>query len=124
MPPRRSPPKYESAAAFYARRPCPASCGPLLSKQCVNEPLWIECLDVLRRLTEADELDRNLQLITDGDDDTPLGRAIELGKHNAGDLDCLSEILRLQDSVLSCCGIKHQQHFVRRSFDPLGHNIS
>ena len=48
------------------------------------------------------------------DHDAPLGRAVDLGQHDAGALHGFGEVLGLADAVLAGRGVEHEQHFVRR----------
>ena len=49
-----------------------------------------------------------------GDDHAPLGRAVDLGQHDARALHGLGKPAGLADAVLAGGGVEHQQHFVRR----------
>ena len=57
----------------------------------------------------ADVLHRHLELLGDGDDDAPLGGAVQLGEHDAGDAGGLLELLGLDQAVLAGGGVQHQQ---------------
>ena len=46
----------------------------------------------------------------DGERDAALGRAVELGEHDAGEVDRLGELLRLHEPVLAGGGVEHEQH--------------
>src|SRR5215475_7876682 len=80
----------------------------------VDEDLGIEGGQVVRPLAEADELDGNAQLTLDRDDDAALGRAVQLGQHDAGDVDHLGEHPGLAKTVLPGGRVEHQQHLVDR----------
>ena len=67
-----------------------------------------------RALAEADELHRHAELALHRDDDAALGRAVELGEHDAGDVDRLAEDLGLAQAVLAGGGVEDQQHLVDR----------
>jgi hypothetical protein len=58
-------------------------------EDCGDEGLRVEGCQVVRALSEADQLDRHAELALDGDDDAALGGAVELGEHDAGDVDDL-----------------------------------
>ena len=53
------------------------------------------------------------QALVDGDDDAALGGAVELGEHDAADVDGLLELLRLAQAVLAGGGVEHEQRLVR-----------
>ena len=53
------------------------------SEQRVDELLGIEVDEVVGALAQADQLDREAELALDGDHDAALGRAVELGQHDA-----------------------------------------
>ena len=50
-----------------------------------------------------------LQGLGDGDDDAPLGGAVQLGEHDAGDAGALLELLGLDQAVLAGGGVQYQQ---------------
>jgi len=53
----------------------------------LDELLGVEGFDVLVGLAQPDELDREVDLVADGDDDPALGRAVELGQEDSGHVD-------------------------------------
>src|SRR5438270_76754 len=53
------------------------------------------------RCTQADELDGDVELVLDGERDATLGRAVELGEHDAGDVDGVGELPGLHETVLT-----------------------
>ena len=65
----------------------------------------LERNEIADRLAEADELDRDGELGLDGEDDAALGRAVELGQHDAGDLRCVAELACLGEAVLTRGGV-------------------
>src|SRR5947207_8877020 len=85
-----------------------------LAEDGVHEGVGVERGQVVRTLTETDELDRNAQLTLDRDDDAALGRAVQLGQHDAGDVDHLGEHPRLAKPVLPGGRVEHQQYLVDR----------
>src|SRR6476659_3900066 len=78
----------------------------------VDEGLGVEGGEVVGSLAEADELDRDAELALDRHDDAALGRAVELGQHDAGDVDRLGEDLGLLQAVLPGGGVEDEQHLV------------
>ena len=69
-----------------------------------------------------DQLDRHAQLALDGDHDAALGRAVQLGQHDAGHVDGLAEHPGLLEPVLAGGRVEHQQHLGDRGLlldDPL-----
>ena len=64
-------------------------------------------------LAETDEADRHLELIADAEHDAALGRAVELGQHDARDLHVLLERLGLGDRVLAGGRVEHHPRLVR-----------
>ena len=64
------------------------------------------------RLADADELDGQVDRLADGDDDAPLGGAVELGEDDAGAADRLGEDLGLADRVLAVGGVEDEQDLV------------
>ncbi len=60
----------------------------------------------------------------DGEGDAALGRAIELGDHDVGDLDRLGELLGLHQAILAGGRVDHQQHFLRRFWDMFLHDLA
>src|SRR6266496_935561 len=80
----------------------------------VHEGTGVERGQVVRPLAEADELDRNAQLTLHRDDDPALGRAVQLGQHDPGDVDHLGEHPGLAEPVLPGGRVEHQQDLVDR----------
>src|SRR5438876_9762048 len=78
-----------------------------LTQDRVDEGVGVEGGQIVRALAEADELDRNAQLTLDRDDDAALGRAVQLGQHDAGDVDHLGEHPGLAEAVLPGGGVEH-----------------
>src|SRR5208282_1236172 len=76
----------------------------------VHEGVRVERGQVVWSLAEADQLDGNAQLTLYGDDDPALGRPVQLGQHDAGDVDHLGEHPGLAEPVLSGGGVEHEQH--------------
>src|SRR5690606_27820138 len=72
-----------------------ARCGGLVllrvAEDRVDEALRVEGRQVVGALAEADQLDRDAELALDLDDDAALGGAVQLGEHDAGDVDDLRE---------------------------------
>ncbi len=49
----------------------------------------------------ADDLDGNPELRLDGEHDAALRGAVQLGEHDARDVDCFRELLGLHEPVLA-----------------------
>src|SRR3954466_554966 len=94
------------------RRPRPAPY--LRAHERAGEVVRVKRAEVLERLADADELDRDAQLAGDGQRDAALGRAVELGQHDAVDWDRLGEQLGLAHAVLAGGRVDRQQRLVRR----------
>jgi hypothetical protein len=88
-----------------------------------HEPGRLEAFDILGRFAQSDELHRQVQLVLDRENEPRLGRAVELGDEQRGDVDRLLEVPGLLDRVLPRRGIEHQQHLVWRAVDALGDHI-
>ena len=86
-----------------------------LAEQRVHERLRVEGRQVVGAFSEPDELDRHAQLALYGDHDAALGGAVELGQHDAGDVDDLAEDARLLQAVLTRGRVEHQQHLGDRA---------
>src|SRR5688572_5394551 len=63
--------------AFFPGSPCEGDHSGVTEER-VNEAAGVEGFDVFGGFTETDELDGDLQLRLDGNDDAPLGGAVEL----------------------------------------------
>src|SRR3954453_829033 len=70
-------------------------------EQRAREVVRVERAQVLERLADADQLDRDAELGRDRHGDPALRGAVELGQHDAVDLDGLGEQLRLAQTVLA-----------------------
>ena len=71
------------------------------SEQGVDELVGVERDEVADRLADADELDGEAELGLDGEHDAALGRAVELGQHDARDLRGVAELAGLGEAVLA-----------------------
>ena len=60
---------------------------PLSAEERFDEFIRVEFCDVLGLFAQADEFHRDVELFLDGDDDAAAGGAVELGEHDAGDVD-------------------------------------
>ena len=67
------------------------------------------------RLADADQLHRDAELGLDGEHDAALGGAVELGEHDAGDVDRLGELAGLREAVLAGGRVEHEQHLLERA---------
>ena len=84
-----------------------------LLKQLLGKLFRFKREQIVHRLADADELDRDLKMVVDADKRTAAGRAIELGENQTCDACMFDELLGLPDRVLAGVGIKDQKHFVR-----------
>src|SRR4051794_20925149 len=78
-----------------------------------GEIVGVERAQVLERLADADELDRDAELTGDGQRDAALGRAVELREDDAVDRDRLGEELGLPQAVLARGRVDAQEGLVR-----------
>src|SRR6476620_1273535 len=83
-----------------------------VAEQRVDEDLGVEGRQVVGALAQADQLHRHAQLALDRDHDAALGRPVELGEHDAGDVDDLGEHPGLDQAVLPGGGVQDEQHLV------------
>src|SRR5690349_21354623 len=83
-----------------------------LADQSVHERGRVERREVVGALAEPDQLHRNSELLLYGDDDAALGRAVQLGEHDAGHVDRLGEHARLLQAVLAGGGVEDEQRLV------------
>src|SRR3954470_4238614 len=86
-----------------------------IAEQRVDERLGLEGCEVVGTFAQPDQLDRDSQLALDGDDDAALGGAVELGQHDAGDVDDLGEHPSLNQAVLTRGRIEDEEHLVDRA---------
>ena len=86
-------------------------------KQRLDKGIGVEWLEVVEGLADADEFDGQVDRLADGDDDAPLGGAVELGQDHAGAADALGEDLGLADRVLAVGGVEDEQDLVGRAGD-------
>src|ERR1700728_171007 len=84
--------------------------GSVRGEEGVDERRRIEVDEVVEAFAEADQLDRDEQLALDRDHNATLGRAIEFREHNPGDVHRVGELPRLEQPVLTCGGVEHEQH--------------
>ena len=70
-----------------------------------REGLRLERLEIVDALAEADELDREFEVVLDGQDHAAAGRAVEFRQHDAGDVADRHELLGLRDGVLAGGGV-------------------
>src|SRR5687767_13127405 len=70
--------------------------------------------------SQADELDRDGELLADGYDHASFGGAVELGQDDAGAFGGFGEAFGLAERVLPGGGVEDQQHLVRSVGNLLG----
>src|SRR5579884_2046939 len=88
-------------------------------EQRVDELDRVERDEVRGGLADADDLDRDAELGLDREDDAALRAAIELRQHDAGDVDRLGELARLDQPVLTGRRVDHEQDLLQRAGRPL-----
>src|SRR5437763_3871788 len=93
---------------------------PSLREEGLDELVGVELDEVVGRLAEADQLDRNGQVRLDRQGDAALGRAVQLGQDNAGDPDRVGELPGLDQSVLAGGRVDHEQYLGDPARVPLG----
>src|SRR5438477_7349430 len=77
----------------------------------------VERPQVFKRFSDADELDREAQLVCDRDGDATLRAAVELRQRDARDADGFAEEARLLQAVLSGRRVDDEQRLVRCAFE-------
>src|SRR4051812_42683658 len=92
----------------------------LRREQRFGEVVGVERPQVLELLADADQLDRDPELVGDRQRDASLGRPVELREDDPGDVDGLAEELRLTDAVLTGGRVHGHQGLVRRIGHLLG----
>src|ERR1700729_3437945 len=85
-----------------------------------REVRGVEGAQILELLPHPDQLDRDAELLRDGERDPALGGAVELGQHEPGHVDRLREGLGLAQPVLSGGGVNGEQRLVGGLGDLLG----
>ena len=80
----------------------------------------VERAQVLDRLPDPDQLDRDPELGADRQGDSALGGAVELGQDDPGEVDGLAEDLRLAQAVLAGRRVDDDQRLGRRLAELLG----
>src|SRR5262245_13730778 len=84
------------------------------SRDSPREVLRDERLEIVDAFADADGIDRNLEALSDGDQDTAPRRAVELGDDEVGDARDLLEDLDLRERILPRGGVEHENDAVRR----------
>ena len=102
------------ACDVAVRKRVPAGCyfrvTATLSRAARRRTPRLERRQVVGALAEADQLDRHAELALYGDHDAALGGAVELGQHDAGDVDDLAEDAGLDHAVLAGGRVEDEQH--------------
>src|SRR3954447_4344086 len=93
--------------------------GSLGLEEGAREVVWIEGPQVVQLLADADELDRQPELVRDRDGNAALRGAVELRQRHTRDFDGLAEEARLLETVLAGGRVDHEQGLVRRALEPL-----
>src|SRR5262245_2075881 len=87
---------------FGSLRTAPLLTSPIvLLKKGVHEGIGVERAQVVFAFAGTDEADGKAQIVRDGEDDTALRRAVELGEGDGGDIDRIRECLSLDEGVLA-----------------------
>src|ERR1044072_9412575 len=81
----------------------------VLCQEGIHEGFRLEWGKVIRPFPEADQLHRDAQLTLHLEHDPALGRAVELGEHDARHVHYLGEHARLRQTVLPGRRVEHQQ---------------
>ena len=112
--PKRRARRWAVIPAVLTRPPLRRAAQASSAQERVDESLGVEGGQVVGALPQAHELDGHAQLLLDGDHNPALGRAIELGEHNAGNADGLGEHLGLAHAVLTGGGVQDQEDLPHR----------
>src|SRR6478735_8039082 len=72
-----------------------------LAQERVDERRRLERREVVGTFAQADKLDRHSQLLLNAENDAALGRAVQFGQYDAGDVDHFSEDAGLRQAVLT-----------------------
>ena len=83
-----------------------------LAEERVDERGGLERSEIVGPLAEADQLHGNAEFLLHAKDDPALGRTVELGQDDTGDLDHLGEDPGLRQAVLADRRVDHQQDLV------------
>ena len=87
---------------------------PRSAEERVDERSGVEGRHVVGALAEADQLHRYAELALDLHHDAALGGPVELGEHDARDVDDLAEDPGLDQAVLTGGGVEDEQHLGHR----------
>ena len=69
-------------------------------------------MQVIDLFTHPDVLDRQRHLLANGDHNTPPSSPVELGQNDACTAGGFGELLSLDDPILACHRVQHQQRFM------------
>src|SRR5450759_5201949 len=83
---------------------------PSVTEDPVDELDRIERGEIVHPFAEADQLDGDAKLALYLYDDAALRGSVELGEHDAGDVDHLGELTSLGEAVLADGGVENEQH--------------
>ena len=84
----------------------------ILCEQRLDETVGVEVFDVFEVFAQPDEFHREVDLVSDGYDDSPPGRSVELREKDACNVDGVEEGSGLVNGVLPRSGVQHEQHLV------------
>src|SRR5450755_710584 len=84
----------------------------LVADNRINERFRVKWRQVVRALAEPDQFHRHAKFMLYRDHDAALGRSVELGQDDPGDIHDLGEHFRLPQAVLPGRGVEHEQHLV------------
>src|SRR6266516_5454133 len=99
--------------------PPKSSCFP---KQRRRELLRVERLQIIRLFADADEFDRQAELVLNRDDHAAFARAVEFGDDEPRELHRFVKFTRLVQGVHAGGAVEHQQDFMRRAGQFPGHH--
>ena len=84
----------------------PYSVPSSLPHESIDEARGFEGCEVVGPLTQPDELDGHAELLLHLHDDASLGRTVQLGQDDTGDVDDLGEDAGLGEAVLASGGVQ------------------
>ena len=90
----------------------PYSVPSSLPHESIDEALGLEGCEVVGPLTQSDEFDGHAELLLHLHDDASLGRTVQLGQDDTGDVDGLTEDLRLTHAVLTRRRVEDEEHLI------------
>jgi len=96
----------------WAGRSAGRGTGASVAQQGIHKVPYREGAQIVDAFPHADKADGLGALAGNGGDDPALGGAVQLGQHQAGDVERLIEGFHLSQGVLADIGVQHQDHLV------------